>query len=479
MTAVLDSEAKSSAGFGPRETMEYSREIPIKGHYDVIVCGGGPSGVPSALAAGRRGCRVLLVESSGQLGGAGVSAGVSHLLGGRAPDNSRWSVGGIFREVAEDLAATGGAIHPRDIKSEKYSPHGWNGVYSVLTYGVPFDPIAMASLLDQKMLDAGVDVLFFTHFVDVDVNENRIQRVITFNKSGLEAYSANAVVDATGDGDVASRAGCDYVKGRPEDGLMTPATLMFHVDRVDQDVLASEIYRSNSPRFRELIQQLRSEGRWPFAYDIFISVQLQEKGTLMINTTRICDVDGTDGRSLSRGMMQGRSEVIQLFDIMRNHFPGFANARIKFVAPVLGVRETRRIQGDFIYRVEDVVEARDFDDTIGWSSYAWDLPDPKRPSHQALHEQKMGMKRPYTPLPYRVMVPKPIENLICPGRAISVEREVLGPLREQGPCYAMGEAAGVAASRVARRLLAFSEVDTAELRTELEQQGAIVQYPGT
>jgi hypothetical protein len=265
-------------------------------------------------------------------------------------------------------------------------------------------------------------------------------------------------------------------KGRDEDGLMTPATLIFHVDNVDQDALAADIYAKDSPRFRELIQDLRAQGVWTFPYEIFISVQLTHKGTLMINTTRITDVDGTDGLSISRGMMQGRREVHRLMAVMRAHFPGFQDARIKLVAPVLGIRETRRIVGDFVLAVADVVEGQDFPDTIGYSGYGWDLPDPRRPSHQPM--QGVARKRPYTPIPYRVMVPRPVTNVICPGRAISVERDVLGPLREQAPCYAMGHAAGLAAVQALGEGVAFTDVDPGALREALAVEGASVDFGG-
>ena len=458
--------------------LSYNRDILVTDSYDLVVCGGGPSGIPAALSARRAGLKVLLIEQTGQLGGVGTSAGVSHLLGGRARDNKHWCVAGIFKEIVEDLAARGGAINPVNIQGEKYSPHGWTGEVSNLTYGVPFDPIQMTALLDDKMLEAGVDLLFFTSMVDLIVENDRITHVVVFNKGGLQAVPTKAVVDATGDGDVAARSGCAFVKGREEDNLMTPATLMFHVNNVDQDVLASEIYKSNSNRFRELIESLRQQDAWPFTYDIFISVQLHEKGTLMINTTRICDVDGTDGRSISKGMMQGRSEVTELFAIMREHFPGFKDARIRLVAPVLGIRESRRIVGDYIYKVADVADELEFPDTIGFSGYGWDLPDPKRPSYQPMHSKSNApkLKRLAMPIPYRVLVPQPITNVICPGRAISVERDVLGPLREMAPCYAMGHAAGLASVQVVREGIPYGGVDTDRLREELAAAGAVVEW---
>jgi hypothetical protein len=251
---------------------------------------------------------------------------------------------------------------------------------------------------------------------------------------------------------------------------MTPATLQFHVSGVDQAALSEYIHRHKAPRFRQLIRRLREAGEWTFPYEIFISVQLDEPGTMMINTSRLCDVDGTDGASKTAGMVRGRAETQQLLALMRKHFPGFADARIKAVAPLLGVRETRRIEGRFVLGVADLNAGKQFEDTIGLSSYGWDLPDPKRPSHNPGH----GKKRPVTPIPYRVMVPQPVENLLCPGRAISVQREVLGPLRVMAPCMAMGEAAGEAAAQAVERKLATAEVDTAALRDALRQQGAIL-----
>ena len=450
--------------------VEPARNIPVLAEYDVVVCGGGPAGCAAALAARRSGLSVLLVEGQGQLGGMGTSGLVSHWLGGRTADCKRWVVGGIFRSMAEDAASRGFALIPQPEPSRKYQPHGW---YPGLAHGIPFDPFAMAHYLDGKMGDAGVDVLLLTQAADVIAESNRITHVVALNKSGLAAVPATAVLDATGDADLAARSGCEVQKGREEDGLVTPTTLEFHVDNVDQDVLARYIHENDAPRFREEIRKLREAGEWPFPYDIFISVQLAEEGTMMINTPRICGIDGTDGYSLTEGMQRGRDEAHQLLAVMRKHFPGFANARLKAVAPLPGVRETRRIIGDYVLTVDDLASGKQFSDTIGFTSYGWDLPDPKKPSYQPMHEKNVR-KSPLTPIPYRIMVPRPIENLLCPGRAVSVERDVLGPLRVMAPCMAMGEAAGVAARQVVHKSIPFFNVDTRELREELRQSGAVV-----
>lgn len=463
---VLAGDATPAPG-----TLVFTRELPVGKPYDVVVCGGGPAGVGAALAARRGRLSVLLVDAQGQLGGMGVSGLVSHWLGGRTSDCSRWVVGGIFRSLAEQAAQAGIALLPAPAKT-KYQPHGW--YKGQLEAGVPFDPFAMAHLLDQCLAQAGVDVLLLTQAVDVAVAGGRITHVILSNKSGLSAVPVSAVVDATGDADIAARSGCRTVKGREADALMTPTTLMFHVDGVDQDALSRYIHAENAPRFRKKIQELRQAGKWPFPYDIFISVQLDRPGTMMINTSRLVGIDGTDGASLSRGMARGREETYKLLAILREHFPGFAAARVKAVAPLLGVRETRRIVGPYVLTVDDVNSGRGLDQAIGLSAYGWDLPDPKRPSDNPHH----GKKPPVAAIPYRVLLPQPVSNLICPGRAISVERPVLGPLRVSAPCMAMGEAAGAAAEQVVRRKLAFGEIDVAALRQTLAGHGAIVEWKG-
>jgi hypothetical protein len=454
----------------PEGTLRFEPRVPVADPYDVVVCGGGPSGCAAALAARRAGAKVLLIEGQGQLGGNGTSGLVSHWLGGRTSDCRQWVVGGIFRELSEEAARRGAALIPTPPAGKKYQPHGW--YQGQLTAGIPFDPFRVAALLDEKMAESGVDVLLLTQVVDValDQAQKRITHVVVCNKSGLAAVPARAVVDATGDADLAARSGCKVVKGRDEDGLMTPASLTFHVDHVDQDALSAYIHEHDCPRFRRKIAELRAAGEWTFPYDIFISVQLDEPGTMMINTTRLTGTDGTDARSLSQGMIRGRAEIERLMELMRNHFPGFEQVRLKCVAPALGVRETRRIVGPYVLTVEDLNRGVDFEDTIGFSAYGWDLPDPKRPSHNPAH----GRKRPVTPIPFRVMVPQPVENLICPGRAISVERPVLGPLRVMAPCMAMGQAAGTAAAQVAAAGTAFGVLDTNTLRNRLTENGAIV-----
>jgi len=315
--------------------------------------------------------------------------------------------------------------------------------------------------------------------VDVLRAGDRIEQVIVHHKSGFQAVPAQAVIDATGDADIAAFSGCETVLGRPGDGLTAPTTLQVQMDHIDGEALADYANRQGTTCFRFLdeIQELMQQGEWPFLYNRLISVQLNEPDTFMVNTSRLVGCDGTDGLSISRAMVQGRQESWQLLAILRRHVPGFQNARIKAVAPLLGVRETRRIVGDFFLTVQDLVDGKAFPDVIGLSDYGWDLPDPRRPSDNPDVGQQRGIRQQILEIPYRIMVPRPIVNLVCPGRAVSVERELLGPLRVMAPCMAMGEAAGIAAVQVVCRGLAFPQVSVPELQAALRQSGAVLAWP--
>jgi hypothetical protein len=288
------------------------------------------------------------------------------------------------------------------------------------------------------------------------------------------------VIDATGNADVAEFSGCETIKGRKKDGKMTVSSLIVHVYGVNEKELTQAIEKNHDPKFRDLINYLKQIGEWDFPGDIFICTKLLEEGEFYINTNRLIGVDGTDGFSVSEGMKSGRKSLHRLMAVMNEYFPGFKNAKIKTIAPQLGIRETRRIVGEYKLTVEDLSNERVFDDCIGFSMYGWDLPDPEHPALQPFandaktgytYKVKKGLS---TPIPYLVMVPHPIKNLICPGRAVSVERQVLGPVRVMAPCMAMGEAAGTAAAQVVANNIAFSKVDIKKLRERLKMVDAIV-----
>ena len=410
-------------------------------NYDVVICGGGPAGTAAAIAAAENGEKTLLVEENSELGGTGTSGGVSHWLGGRSRDCTKFVIGGIFQRLVEQAVSEGIALLPQPEKSG-HSPFGWLNGH--LTAGIPFDRFLMAEFLERHVLAAGAEILYRTRLIDctLDKDRDRIEAVELHNKSGKFAVRAKRFIDATGDADLAALAGVPFVVGEDVEHGCAPASLEFHVDHVDADVLKRYIDEHDSPRFLSEIRELTERGVWKFPFDRLITVQMTEKDHFMVNTPRLVGVDALDGRSITDGLIRGRKMVLELFRILKAHFPGFANARLCDVAPMLGIRESRRIEGRYTLTVDDVVSGKTFPDTIGYCCYSWDLPDPKRPSYQPISSKDLKIRNDRIPIPYRIMLPKKILNLHVPGRAVSVERPVLGPIRVMASCMLMGEAAG-------------------------------------
>lgn len=457
--------------------MKYRKEIPEIEPCDLLVCGGGPAGVAAALSAARQGLKVRLVESQAQLGGMATSGHVSQWLGGRSQEGA-WVVAGLFRELAEAAVADGCALLPGPPPRDRaYQPHGWMPWFA---HGVPVEPFGLARLLDRKMIEAGVELLFETQAVDALVRDDRISHVVISNKSGLQAVPAAVFVDATGDADIAALSGCGFELGREPDHLTTLSSLIFHVYNVRAGDLAQYIERNRAPKFIREIEKLRSQGQWPFDINCCLSTKLVHDDVFMLNTVHILEACGIDARSRSDALVRGRQGCRELLGVLRRNFPGFRDARIKSVASTLGVRESRRITGDFRLRADDLEQGRDFPDTIGFSMFGWDLLDPKNPNrmpHADISTGRYICKTPKTstvPIPYRIMVPRPVQNLLCPGRAVSVERDVLGPLRVMAPCAAMGEAAGIAAGLVFREGVPARGISVQELRRRLREAGCLV-----
>ena len=446
----------------------YRSDIREIDGYDVVVRGGGPAWFPAALAAARRGLKVLLVEGKHQLGGVGVTGMVSHWLGGRSNDGD-WVIGGIFRELAEAAWARSIAVipDPRDYADVPYAPHGIHK--GQLLAGIPFDPFAMAPFLEQTLLDAGVDIRYETLTLDAIVENGAVTRVITAGKDGLSAVGARVFIDATGDADVAARTGCRYVVGDRE-GRGMAISLIIHLENVVERELMEYVTTADDPRFRKKLAELRQAGVDCYNYDIIIFVKLNRDGYFMINGRALGQIDGTDPASRTRAYITERGKVDGTLELFRRYWPGTRHATLRAVASSLGVRETRRIKAIGYLSVQDVLDRRPFDDTIGYTAYGWDI---NRGAGEQVDPKSLP-KPPAIPIPYRVMVPETVGNLICPGRAVNCERPVLGPMRVQAPIMAMGQAAGTAAAAAIADGLAFRDVDVPRLRTSLADDGAIV-----
>lgn len=455
-----------------RKQVQFNAGAQHLGFYDVVVAGGGPAGTAAAVAASRAGARTLLVESQGSLGGVGTSGGVAVFLGSEKREGQGPAVGGFFRELVDRMVSEGSACRPgADL----------GGVNKLGLGGhVIFDIEACKRHLDNLVLEAGLELLLFTSAVAPCMNGKKLKGIFLFNKGGLSFVDAKVVVDCTGDADIVFQAGFETVKGRKNTGLMTPTTVISFVEDVDHELLAKYLTDGGDRRFRSLVKELREKGIWTYPEETIIVVPTLRKGVFLINTRRQVGVDGTNARSLTTAMIDGRRDAQEFLDkILKPYYPGFKNACLRQTASVVGVRETRKIVGEYVLTEHDCIEGQNFPDTIALSGYGWDLPDPKRPSLQPFFREYWGqdktMTKSFVEIPYRCLIPRGSENLLVAGRCISVEEQALGPVRIMPACYAMGQAAGTAAALCAKEGCTPVNVSVDILRKSLLDQGAILE----
>jgi hypothetical protein len=459
-------------------TEHFSVDAPVIADVDVLVCGGGPAGIAAALAAARQGANTMLIEQQGCLGGAATSGLIGTWMGSYSRDGRYPVIEGIFKEIVDDLVAQGAAKPPTN-DLDGGSAHSGYAPWHRGT--VPFEFEAAKRLFDRMILDAGVRLRYFSTALHPQVEDGRIAGIFVVSKAGMEYVRARVIVDATGDADVAYRANCPVWIGLEEEGhrgWMPPAGISFLLEDVDAQAFG-DYCRAGDYRFRELIGRLRERNEWPFDDDIFIGFELPNPKQYYVKVSPLPDAEGFDGTDpdvLTRGMTAGREAVETQLAILRKHFPGFAHARLIQTSPMIGVRATRRIVGEYKLSVDEAREGSHFADTIALTGFHWDLATPGS-AQRMLHRVEMAL--PYVEIPYRCIVPQGITNLLAPGRAISADWDVLGPCRIMPAVFAMGEAAGVAAAMAADSGAAMREVDVAALRESLRAQGAIVDGPAS
>ncbi len=457
-----------------KENVEF--EAPVIADVDVLVCGGGPAGMAAAIAAARQGASTMLIEAQGCLGGMATSGLIGVLMGSWSRDGAYPVIAGIFSEIVERLAAEGGAMPARDdapggTRYAGYAP--WHG----RTVPIEFEPAKR--VFEEVVLESGVRLRYFTSTVATKVEGKNIAGVFIHSKSGLEFIKARAVVDATGDADIAAQAGCPILIGLEDEGhngWMSPASLSYVVEDVDYQTF-EKYCRAGDYRFRNLISQLRVKGEWPYG-NIFISFEMLTPTRFFIKVEpNLESFNGLDVDELTVGMVEGRRKVKEQLEILRKYFPGFTHARLVQTAPVMGVRSTRRIIGRYKVTVEDVKNGVSYPDMIALSGYHWDMATPGDQEQRMLHKTTYG--RPYVEIPYRCLLPRKIENLIVAGRSVSAEWDVMGILRIMPACFAMGQAAGTAAAIAMEAGIPLSDVNIQRLRDTLMQQGAILSPPQT
>jgi len=445
----------------PEQLRERWSLLPLAHNVDVLVVGGGPAGCAAAIAAAREGANTLLVEQLGFLGGMGTAG----LVPAFCPftDKQKIITRGLGLEILEEMKA--GMPHI------PANAHDW----------VPIDPEALKVIYERRVTDAGARILFFTRFVDAPASEDgTISSLVVQNKSGLQRIEAAVVIDCTGDADVAVAAGASFDKGDPQTGALQPCTLCFILAGIDNARLQKWLWADNAKNLllKPAIAAAKAAGDLNIPEE-GANVAYQSESTIGLNFSHVYDVDATDADQLSKAHIEGRQLIRHLTDFIRKYCPGCENAYLVSSGVQIGVRETRRITGEYTLSLDDYLGRRSFPDEIARSAYYIDIH-----LSQEQWAQRKGPKSDWEPeqfqykpgeshgIPYRCLIPRNVANMLVAGRCISTDRTVQGAVRTMPNCLAMGEAAGCAAAIVTKQHAGrVRELDTTALRDRLRHWG--------
>ncbi len=434
-----------------QDSFQFNRTLPLNAAYDVLVIGGGPAGCAAAASAAREGAKTLLIEATGALGGMGTSG----LVPAFAPFFDKEKI--IYRGLAQRILET----------MKRGMPH----VEEDRLFWVPIDPERLKRVYDDLMCEFGVDVLFNTALTTVNSANGDVQAVVVNNKSGLTAYRAEVYVDCTGDADLAAWAGAEFQKG-DEQGEMQPATLCFTLTNVDTYGFLHRYgpFSGVFPPWKTIAKEIVASEKYPLLKALNLNGTMIGPSTVGFNMGHVDGVDNTDPASVSQGLMTGRRIAEQARDALAEFFPqAFANAFLVNSGSLLGIRETRRIIGDYVLTREDYLARQSFPDDICRNSNYLDIHTRRDKPVTDSCEYAAGESH---GIPYRCLTPKGLSNVLVAGRCVSCDRIVQGSIRVMPPCLAMGEAAGLAAALAAMATKNVHDIDIDRLRQRLRKEGA-------
>ena len=449
--------------------------------YDVVVAGGGVSGSMAAIAAARAGVKVLVIEEQGFLGGSLTAMGVGPMMSFHNPAGQQ-VVRGLPDEMIERLKARGASLgHIPDTTT----------YCSTVT---PFEAEELKIELETMLVEAGGEYLYHTQIAEVERRGNAIASVTVCNKRGLTPVHATVFIDATGDGDVAARAGVPFHAGRPADHAMQPMTMNLKVGNVDtaairqyalehpDDFLFHPLGQEEalrrlraSPRlslagFLRAWTAARARGEVDVPRDQVLFFETPTPGVVIVNTSRIIGLDPTDPFQLSRAESIGRRQCVQIFNFLKKHAVGFQQAIRMDTSAKIGVRESRHIEGRYTITAEDILTSRAFADCIAVGGYPIDI---HASGDTATHTTHLEPDTKYQ-IPLRALEPQRVDNLLVVGRCISATHEAAAAFRVTPISMAIGQGGGVAAAEAVHAGAPIAALPFERIRARLLAQNAFL-----
>ncbi|MHB1459137.1 MAG: FAD-dependent oxidoreductase [Armatimonadota bacterium] len=444
-------------------------------HHDVVIAGGGLAGVAAALSSARHKAKTLLIEKYGFLGGMGT-AGLVNPFMSSATSTGVSLVGGLYTEICDRMRAIGGMLDRA------------------------FDAEALKYILQEMIMESGAEMLLHSCVTGTIISDNCISCLEIATKSGLITASADIVVDATGDADVAASAGVPFEFGNPATNLSQAMTLMFTVGGVNlRESLMYAMRNHKEMRFPKPVDEAdidrmlkgamgvagfyreveagKRAGEFPLDQDMVFFISLPHSGQVVVNTTHISGIDGTRSEDLTKAEIEGRRQVYALMAFMKKYMAGFQNAYLIQTATQIGVRESRRIIGEYVFSVDDVIQGSKFDDCILRSAYPVDIHSSAGKGYSKDEDRLPPVAPPagdWYEIPYRCIVPLQVDNLLVAGRCVSATHEGQGAVRIMPNCIALGQAAGIASALCVKAGKIPRELEMSSLHNELIDAGAII-----
>jgi hypothetical protein len=421
-------------------------QAPVVSRSDVVVVGGGPAGVAAAVTAARSGVSVTLIERYPSLGG--LAAGGMVLVLDDMINGQEITVTGIVSEYIERLQKLGLAVVPPK-EDRKQSQELWNrwgrwGTFDFhshtqpkpICYAAAFDPDGWKRVSNDLVRESGVRLVLHSMFTMPIVDDGVMKGVVVETKAGAQAHLGAVVIDTTGDIDVASRAGADFIQG----SYLT--TLVFRLGGVDTD--RAEEFEQNDPKAARAVNRTAKRilgGAWELWW-----LKTPLPGVVWCNAPHMRGFDGTDPNSLTEAEFTARDRIAEAVQYVRENLPGFENAFVLDTAPQMGVRQTRLLEGEYVMTKDDVVQRRHFADSVA-----------------------RGRDYYY---PYRSLLPKNVDQLLVAGRHYSATSEAQKSSREIPPCMAMGQATGIAAALSIQQGRLVRDVDAVDIQAGMRRHNA-------